>query len=301
MPAPVQSLLLVGAKGMLASMVAKRAPANYAITAVDLPDFDMTDRVQVLFYVEKMQPDVIINCAAYTQVDRCETEHEIAESVNGLAVGHLAEAAKRVAATLVHISTDYVFDGQKDTPYLEGDPVNPQSTYGRSKLMGEQAILTSGIEKYFIVRTSWLFGPGGSNFVETILRLAAERNDLRIVADQVGSPTYTADLAEAIFKLLDLPANPQPPAPCPFGVYHFSNAGQCTWYEFAKEIIAQATQAGLSLKVKNIMPIKTEEYPLPAPRPAYSVFDKRKYIQATGQAIPHWRSGLSEYFALRNK
>jgi dTDP-4-dehydrorhamnose reductase len=296
-----KKLLLVGGNGMLASQIAAVAPSIYQITSVDLPEFDMTDKGQVLSCVNDVRPDVIINCAAYTNVDGCETEQVLANLVNGTAVAYLAEASKKVDATLVHISTDYVFDGEKTTPYVEEDQANPQSAYGYSKLLGEQAILSSGLTKYFIVRTSWLYGPGGNNFVETILRLAGERAELKIVADQVGSPTYTSDLADAIFCLLDAVASPQPPASSSFGVYHFANEGQCSWYEFAKEIVAVARQSGISLKVNNILPIKTEEYPLPATRPAYSVFDKKKYKLSASKDVSEWQASLVKYFTIRNQ
>ena len=295
-----KKLLLVGGNGMLASIIATTAPSNYQITSVDLPEFDMTDKAQVISFVDDMHPEVIINCAAYTNVDGCETEQELANRVNGVAVGFLAEAAERVDATLLHISTDYVFDGKKKTPYIEEDQTNPQSVYGHSKLLGERSILSSGLKKFFIIRTSWLYGPGGNNFVETILRLAGEREELKIVADQVGSPTYTGDLANAVFHLLGISSNPQSPTPSPFGVYHFANEGQCSWYEFAKEIVAVARQAGISLKVNNIQPIQTVEYPLPATRPAYSVFDKSKYKQSVDKEIPEWQASLDEYFTIRN-
>ena len=153
---------------MLARAIASAAPAEYLLTGVDLPEFDITERSQVISLCERLRPEIIINCAAYTDVDGCETEVELANRVNGTAVGYLAEVAKSMDATLFHISTDYLFDGRKGAPYSEEDQVNPQSAYGRSKLLGEQAILTSGLQKYFIVRTSWLYGPGGKNFVETI-------------------------------------------------------------------------------------------------------------------------------------
>ena len=307
---------------MLASIIATTAPSNYQITAVDLPEFDMTDKAQVISFVDDMHPEVIINCAAYTNVDGCETEQELANRVNGVAVGYLAEAAKRVDATLVHISTDYVFDGEKKTPYIEEDKTNPQSVYGHSKLLGEQAILSSGLKKYFIVRTSWLYGPGGNNFVETILRLAKEREELGIVADQVGSPTYTGDLADAVFALLGkccdqetvmketlqvgrdeeivtVQSSPvtvtSSRASSLYGTYHFSNDGQCSWYEFAKEIITLARADDAPLKIEKINPINTEDYPLPAKRPKYSVFGKEKYCLATGRSIPAWQDSLAKY------
>jgi dTDP-4-dehydrorhamnose reductase len=292
-------LLLVGGNGMLAKKVATVAPAGYEITAVDLPDFDMTDRDRVLAYVEDLQPEVIVNCAAFTNVDGCETEQALAEQVNGVAVGYLAEASKKVDAVLVHISTDYVFDGDKNSPYMEEDLTNPQSVYGHSKLLGEETLLASGLKKYFIVRTSWLYGPGGNNFVETIIRLTKERAELGVVADQVGSPTYTGDLADAVFSLLKAATSRQPPTPSPYGLYHFSNDGQCSWYEFSKEIVSIARTKGEQLKVEKINPIKTEDYPLPAKRPKYSLFSKVKYSQVTGKLVPNWKESLTKYFAER--
>ncbi len=296
---PVKKLLIVGGNGMLAKKVAAVAPADYEISSVDLPDFDMTHKAEVIAYVNALKPAVIINCAAYTNVDGCETEQSLAEQVNGVAVGYLAEAANQADAELVHISTDYVFDGTKNSPYVEIDPTNPQSAYGRSKFLGEVAIKDSGLDKYFIVRTSWLYGPGGNNFVETIIRLSKERTELGIVADQVGSPTYTEDLANAIFALLDVSTSPKTPVPGPYGIYHFSNEGQCSWYEFAVEIARVARLNGELLKVEKIHPIKTEDYPLPAKRPAFSVFCKEKYSSATGNRVADWKDGLARYFADR--
>lgn len=301
---PIQKIkfLLVGGNGMLARKIAASAPSEYQITSVDLPDFDITDQAQVCSVIEAFRPEIIINCAAYTNVDGCETEQVLANRVNGTAVGYLAEAAKAIDAVLVHFSTDYVFDGKQKRPYLESDPPCPQSVYGHSKLLGEKELQASGLKKFFIVRTSWLYGPGGNNFVETILRLAAERVELRIVSDQVGTPTYTGDLANAVFRLLKaadrrarITDHP------PFGIYHFSNEGQCSWYQFAKEIVTMAEKRGIALRVKNILPINTVEYPLPAKRPAYSVFDKSRYKTATGAEIPAWRDSLKVYLSERQE
>ena len=295
-----KKLLLIGGNGMLAQKITSSVPPKYTLTAVDLPEFDMTDQAQVLSVVDALRPELIINCAAYTNVDRCEAEQELANKVNGTAVGYLAEAAQRVNATLFHISTDYVFDGEKKAPYVEDDQTNPQSVYGHSKLLGEQAILTSGLKKYFIVRTSWLYGPGGNNFVETIIRLSKERAELGIVADQVGCPTYTGDLADAIFNLLGAVTNPQPPASNPYGIYHFANAGQCSWHDFAVEIVSRYKARGGQVKVERVKQIRTEDYPLPATRPAYSVFDNEKYRAATGAGISDWQDGLGRYLVIRN-
>ncbi len=294
-------IALIGAKGMLARSVIQQAPADFELALLDLPDFDLTDSRQVAETISRLSPAVIINCAAFTNVDGCETQEDLATRVNGAGVGLLAQTAKRAGAVLVHISTDYVFDGTKAVPYNEEDVPNPQSAYGRSKLAGEQAILASGLEQYFIIRTSWLYGPGGKNFVETILRLAQEREELRVVADQIGTPTYTADLAKAIFSLLSLdPPYASPLTPHRFyGIYHFSNAGQCSWHEFACAIVQKIVEDGGLVKAKSILPITTEEYPLPATRPAYSVFDKSKYARATGALVPTWQESLQTYFALR--
>lgn len=287
-----QRLALIGANGMLAAMVRRVAPKQYDLIPFDLPEFDLTAGTQVLDALHKIRPHLIINCAAYTNVDGCETNEETATRVNGLGPGCLAEAASDIGATLVHISTDYVFDGTKNRPYTEEDAPHPQSAYGRSKLIGEQAILKSGLEKYFIVRTSWLYGPGGKNFVETIVRLAKEREELTIVDDQVGTPTYTGDLAQALFSLVRTES---------YGIYHFSNEGLCSWYGFSREIVSQLARKGEAVEVRRILPIKTADYPLPATRPAYSVFSKEKYKQATGAAVPEWQEGLAQYFALRDE
>lgn len=305
-----RKLALIGSNGMLALKVCEQASAaGYEVVGFDLPDFDITNWGQVLSEMERVQPAIIINCAAYTNVDGCESQETLATLVNGAGAGNLAHVARSLGATLVHISTDYVFDGNKTGPYLEEDATGPQSAYGRSKLAGERAIAESGLEEFFIIRTSWLYGPGGKNFVETILCLATERDELRIVADQVGSPTYTGDLAAAIFTLLALNASCQLPAPSngdsphagtvPYGVYHFSDEGQCSWYEFAQEIIRLAKERGEAIKINTVRPIATHEYPLPARRPVYSVFSKDKFKSVTGTAIPHWRESLAVYMDSR--
>lgn len=282
---------------MLASKVRELMPAGSELHGFDLPEFDLTDRVQVLAAMQRLQPDVIINCAAFTNVDGCETQEELATLVNGAGPGYLAEAAKAVGAVLVHVSTDYVYRGDADRPYREDDSLGPLSAYGRSKLAGERAILESGLVRYFIVRTSWLYGPGGKNFVETMLRLAAEREELRVVADQVGTPTYTGDLAAAIFALVALAATPA----ALFGIYNFSNLGECSWHGFAAAIVELARGAGLPLEVQRVVPIRTDDYPLPARRPAYSVFSKEKYLAATAAKVPHWRESLQTYLRERSR
>ena len=292
---------LVGGKGMLARMILQNRPAGWEIHSFDLPEFDITDPDRVLATFRELRPDIILNCAACTNVDGCESDAGTAMRVNGDAPGFLAHAAIETGALLVHISTDYVFDGSKQTPCSEEDAPGPRSVYGRSKLAGETAVISSGLRRYFIVRTSWLYGPGGRNFVESILRLAAEREELRIVADQTGSPTYTGDLARAIFNLVGLAMNPsQSTSGDLYGIYHFSNEGTCSWYDFAVEILKNARNGNFPLRVKTVVPIETKDYPLPAERPACSVLNKDKYCRATGAFVPTWQESLEEYFRLRS-
>ena len=291
-----RTIVIVGANGMLAHKVIEAASSADRLILFDLPEFDITNRAAVLHEMAEIVPDVIVNCAAYTQVDKCEEEEALALRVNAEGPGFLAEAADACGAILVHISTDYVFSGDADKPYSEEDPTGPLSAYGRTKLKGEQAILSSGLKRFLILRTSWLYGPAGPNFVETILRLAKEREELRIVSDQVGSPTYTGDLARAIFNLLEIAAGDLVTV---YGIYHFSDNGECSWYDFATEIVARAKDFGLEVKTKTITPIATDDYPLPAVRPAHSVFNKSKYEAVAGESIPQWQISLKMYLAER--
>lgn len=290
---PTRPLALIGANGMLARKVRELAPVHFAVHGFDLPEFDLADECLVRSTLSVLQPAVIVNCAAYTDVDGCESASADAFRVNGEGPGVLARVARELGATLVHISTDYVFSGGGHTPYRETDPPDPRSVYGRSKLAGEEAIVASGLQRYFILRTSWLYGPGGKNFVETILRLAEEREELRVIADQVGTPTYTGDLATAIFNLLELEGRGEA---VPYGFYHFSNQGHCSWHSFAEAIVLLGRSCGLELKARRVTPITTAEYPLPAPRPAFSIFNKGRYLAATGKPIPAWQESLERYF-----
>jgi dTDP-4-dehydrorhamnose reductase len=298
-----RTIALIGANGMLARMVCAVAPPRYAIVPFDLPELDITERDPLLRTLGDLKPDIILNCAAYTNVDGCETQEELATRVNGCGPAHLAEAAQRLDAVLVHISTDYVFDGTQKTPYTEEDHPNPLSAYGRSKLAGEEAIRNSGLQRFFILRTSWLYGPGGKNFVETIARLAGEREELRVVADQFGTPTYTEDLARAIYHLLALETHQSSSLAAHgfHGTYHFANAGDCSWHAFAEAIVERLRQGGAATRVRQIVPIGTDDYPLPAPRPPYSVFSKNKYRAATGQEVPDWKNALDRYFTVRGQ
>lgn len=285
-----QKIALIGSEGMLGQVVLAAALGDYELTELNHPQLDFLQPQSAEAILRKIDPDIIINCAAYTAVDACEGEEEEATRINGEGPGLLARLAVENDAALMHVSTDYVFDGRKQTPYHEEDTPAPESAYGRSKLAGEKSIIESGLRRFFIIRTSWLYGPGGKNFVETILRLASEREELRIVADQFGSPTLTDDLADAMLRLLETEA---------YGLYHFSNEGSCTWYEFACAIVQGARERGLELQVQDIHPIATEDYPVPAPRPAYSVLSKEKYRTATGRKVPHWRDALDRYLDQR--
>ena len=285
---------LVGANGMLATMVRAGAPTGYDLALFDLPELDITLADQVAAVLVPLRPDIVINCAAFTQVDACENQVDTAFKVNGTGPANLAAVVKKIDAVLLHISTDFVFSGESSTPYTEDSSSAPISVYGRSKLQGEQAIISSGLEKYYIVRTSWLYGPNGANFVETIIRLANEREELGVVADQIGTPTYTADLATVLWQLL------APDKKIPFGIYHYSNGGKCSWYEFTSEIVHQLRRLKVPLTLERLKSLTTAQYPLPAPRPAYSVLSKEKIIAATGIDIPMWQDSLSIYLTKRN-
>lgn len=279
---PEKRILVTGCNGQLGRELQRLgaiSPHTYLFT--DLADLDITDRQAVFEYVSREHADVIINCAAYTDVDRAEEDEATAERVNAEAVHNLAEAARRIDGTLFHISTDYVFGGEGNIPFTEEMPVNPLGAYGRTKLHGEEAILASGC-KALVIRTAWLYSEWGRNFLKTMLRLTRERETLQVVFDQVGSPTYAGDLALAIFSIIekDLYAGKE-------GIYHFSNEGVCSWYDFAVEIAEAAGHNHCS-----ISPCHSDEFPSKVRRPAYSVLDKSKIKRTFGLEIPHWRDSM---------
>jgi dTDP-4-dehydrorhamnose reductase len=244
-------------------------------------DLDVTDPDAVRHAFDAARPDAVINCAAWTDVDGAEAAEEAATELNGRAAGIVAAAAREVGAAVVYPSTDYVFDGASDQPYVESDPVAPQSAYGRSKLAGEEAV-AAGNERHFIVRTSWLFGVAGKNFVDTMLGLGRDRDELKVVADQIGRPTYTGHLAEALVQLARTDA---------YGVHHIAGGGEpCSWFEFATTIFRAA-----ELDVR-ALPCTTEEFPRRAPRPAYSVLGSER---PDALSLPDWRAGLASYLAER--
>jgi len=259
---------------------------NTTPVAIDLANPDSIRNA-----VREINPDWIINAAAYTAVDKAEEEPDLAMAVNGTAPGILAEEAQALSAVLIHYSTDYVFDGTATEPYREDSPTNPLSVYGKTKLAGERAVQAVG-GKYFIFRTSWVYGYRGHNFLLTMQRLAREREELKIVDDQYGAPTWCRHIAEATSQVVaQCVLNPEWAAN-KTGLYHLSSAGKTTWCGFARAIVDSMRQSGEDVAVKSILPIATEEYPLPAPRPQYSVLDNRKLNQAFGAHMPVWAAGL---------
>ncbi|MFO7616600.1 MAG: dTDP-4-dehydrorhamnose reductase [Bacteroidales bacterium] len=279
-------ILLTGARGQLGrSLTGRRAdhgPLSWVST--DLEDLDITDPVAVKRFLEQSAPDAIVNCAAYTTVDRAEEEPQQAFRINATGPANLAAAALERKIPLIHISTDYVFPGNGTRPYRESDPTGAGTVYGRSKLAGEELVMESGARSV-IIRTSWLYSEFGHNFVRTILRLGRERESLRVVDDQSGSPTYAGDLAAAIIRVLS-ELETKPDWPVQPAVYHFCNTGKATWYELASQIVR------ITNLPCRIIPVSTAEYPQKAARPAYSVLDNSLFRSTFGAQIPNWKESL---------
>lgn len=277
-------VLLTGKNGMLAQDLLRRAQDENRWHWIPLssPELDITNEQQIEAQLQRYRPDVVLNCAAYTRVDQAESEQERAYAVNGGGPGRLAEGCLEHGARLIHVSTDFVFDGFLRLPYDETARPNPQSAYGRSKLEGERNIAAMG-GTWSIVRTSWLFGRYGGNFVKTMLRLAAERDELRVVADQIGSPTWTYDLAQGLLQLVRRPHQ---------GLLHYGGLNSCSWYELARFSVERAYQLGMLESLPRIVPIRTKDFPLPAQRPAYSVLDSTRFRQATGHAPMLWQAAV---------
>ncbi|MBI4949834.1 MAG: dTDP-4-dehydrorhamnose reductase [Deltaproteobacteria bacterium] len=281
-------VLVTGANGQLAlDLIPLLESGGHTVAGFDSRSLDITDPERVGFEAARLRPGCIINTAAYTLVDLAEKERERAFAVNRGGARNLARAAAFIGATLIHVSTDFVFDGRKSTPYIEDDLTGPLSVYGASKLAGEEEILKH-LPEHFIIRTSWLYGMTGNNFVKTILRLAHERDTIRVVYDQAGTPTWTRDLAGVIVTVVDAIEA----GTLDYGTYNYSNEGVASWYDFAEAVVEESRRMGASLKCRAIEPILTAEYPTPAKRPAYSVLDKRKIKKAFGVSIPHWRASL---------
>ncbi len=273
-------ILVTGAKGMLGSVLLPCLQTEHRVIGVDVTDFDIRDGNAVEGTFLHLRPDFVCHLAAYTDVDGCESNPRSAEEVNSLGARHVASACARIGAGLLYVSTDYVFDGLGVRPYREDDCPNPISIYGWTKLRGEQYVQAL-VPRHFIVRTSWLYGPQGKNFVATILAAAKVRDELRVVSDQRGSPTYTRHLAALLARLLRVES---------YGIYHVTGAGNCSWFEFAQAIV----KAG-GLGQVRVVPTTTQELGRPARRPANSVLENRRMLQFG--ALPHWTEGLAQYLA----
>lgn len=284
-------ILLIGTGGQVGHELQRTLAPLGKIRGVDYPELDLSDARAVRALCREARPDLIVNAAAYTAVDKAESEPALALAINGTAPGVLAREAKRLGAVLVHYSTDYVFDGSKREPWREDDTPGPLNVYGRTKLEGDLAIAASGC-KHLIFRTTWVYGPRGGNFLLTMLKLAATREELRIVADQRGAPTSSLFLAEATARAL----RSIPPSGVASGVYNLSAAGETTWASFAEAIFARAAGRP-GFRPPRVVRIASAEYPTPARRPAYSVLDPAKFTAAFGFAPSSWESQLDAVFA----
>jgi len=274
-------ILVTGANGQLGSAIRKESESfsNLQLFYTDVDEVDISSKESILIALERYKPNMVVNCAAYTAVDKAEDEPDKAFLLNAQAPANVAELCKPRGIHLIHISTDYVFDGKGNTPYVETDKVNPLSVYGQSKLKGEMLSMT--FENTMVIRTSWLYSAYGNNFMRTIMRYAHERPELRVVFDQTGTPTLANDLALAILQIAHSPEKYFVPE-----IFHFSNQGVCSWFDFAIEIVKLA---GLNTK---IVPVTTNEYPTKAIRPQYSVLNKQKISNLLKIDIPHWRESL---------
>lgn len=283
--------MLIGSAGQLGQELAQTLPSLGHVMRLNRQSLDIIQSEAIYRVVTDAQPDVIVNAAAYTAVDQAESEPDLAYQVNALAPGTIAKAAQKVGALLVHISTDYVFDGKANRPYRETDQPNPSGVYGMTKLAGEQAI-QQNCDRYIILRTAWVYGTYGTgNFVKTMLKLAAQQEQLNVVDDQIGTPTWAHDTAQATTALIDhwqsVPASISGQE-----VYHFTNSGVASWYDFAIAIIEAAQELGFPVQVQQINPIPTEAYPTLAKRPPFSALNHRKIQTILGAPPPHWRHSL---------
>ncbi|MCQ2253602.1 MAG: dTDP-4-dehydrorhamnose reductase [Bacteroidales bacterium] len=277
-------IIITGSNGQLGNeMRVLSGRYNHEYVFTDIAELDITNEAAVMSFMEAQKPDFVVNCAAYTDVNKAESDEQKAALINATAPGILAKGCKANGARFIHVSTDYVFDGKGHIPYKESDPTGPVSAYGRTKLDGEKNV-AANTDAYAIIRTCWLYSSFGKNFVKTMAQLGSTRNELGVVFDQVGTPTYAADLAEAIFAIINKTS--ENAGNFVSGIYHFSNEGVCSWYDFT---VAIMKLYNLSCNVK---PIHTEDYPTPAQRTAYSVLDKSKIKETYGIDIPHWHSSL---------
>ncbi len=291
-------ILLTGKNGQVGFELQRALAPLGEIIPVDQVDCNLADESAIRRLVREVRPDVIVNPAAYTAVDKAESEPDLAQAINGTAPGIFGEEAAQIDALVVHYSTDYVFDGHKDGCYTEADTPNPQSVYGQTKLAGEQALAASGA-RHLIFRTSWVFGAHGANFAKTMLRLAAERQGLKVVADQFGAPTSAALIADVTAQVIGQYMQACRPASTdfpqfPFGLYHLVASGRTNWHEYAQAVVMAAQAAGKPLRMGpgDVQAITTAEYPLPAPRPANSCLDTTRLRETFGLCLPDWRQGL---------
>lgn len=285
---PQLKVAVTGANGQLGYQLAKKLADKVTLLALDRATLDIANSAQVEETLLAFAPDVIINAAAYTAVDKAEQEPELAKAINETGPENLAKVAATLDAVLIHVSTDYVFDGSSDKPYLETDATNPQSMYGLTKLSGEQAI-AKNCTKHIILRTAWVFAEHGNNFVKTMLRLAQSRPELGVVADQIGGPTYAGDIAEAIISIMTQLKTENEQR---FGIYHYSGAPYVSWHQFACCIFDQALQQQLIAQAPKVNAITTAQYPTPAKRPAFSMLDCRKIQQSFGVSPSNWQAEL---------
>jgi dTDP-4-dehydrorhamnose reductase len=265
---------------MLGTALLPRLAAEHEVVGVDFLDFDISQEAAVQKAFRDLRPEFVFHLAAFTDVDGCEANPQKAEQVNALGTRNVARACAEIGAVLLYVSTDYVFDGSMERPYREDDAPNPISVYGQSKLGGEQHV-QSLLARHFIVRSSWLYGPRGKNFVATILKVAQERDELRVVSDQRGSPTYTEHLAVKLAQMVQVQS---------YGIYHVTGAGNCSWFEFAQAILELG-----GLEGGRVVPISTQECGRRARRPANSVLENRRLVESHLGALPHWRDGLADY------
>lgn len=286
-------ILITGGKGQLGQCFQEIAAqsTDFQFLFADIEELDITNRRAVAAFFKKNKPAWVVNCAAYTAVDKAETDPVLAKKINRDGAKNLAAEAAKLDIPIIHISTDYVYHNRQNTPFVEGDVESPKGIYAKTKLQGDRAVLQANSQS-LILRTSWVYSHVGNNFVKTMLRLGAERPALRVVFDQIGSPTFAPDLAEAILVLIQKIENQEVSREQVWGVYHFSNEGVASWYDFAVEVFRQSDIAC------RVEPIRSAEYPTPASRPPFSVLDKSKIKRIFGLTIPHWQVSLSRCLAL---
>jgi dTDP-4-dehydrorhamnose reductase len=293
----MKKILLIGRNGQVGQELVQlffhqTIASKIKLVALGRQELDLLNAEAIKNAIADLEPDLVINAAAYTAVDKAETEPEMAMAINGIAPGIMAKTVQELGSTLIHLSSDYVFDGDRSTPYLESDPTNPLGIYGQSKLLGEQRI-QNHCDRHIILRTAWVYGNRGhGNFVKTMLKLGQERDEIRVVSDQIGSPTWSKDIAATIIQLLtaitlsgDIHFQ---------GIYHYTNSGIASWYDFAVAIFEEARYLNLPLKIKQTIPIATSDYPTLAKRPAYSVLAGGKLADALGYSSSHWRHSLKQ-------